>query len=335
MKSLFPAKVHIYIYLLGLIMLAVGLPLSKFLMSVSQFVLLGNWIFEGNFKAKWIALKNNKPALILCSLVLLHLLGIFYSQDLNYAFKDIRIKAPLLVLPVIFSTSFPLNKNHFHIVLKVFIAAVFISTICSIAVLSGIYNAKELLDVRGASLFISHIRFALLICVAFFISIYLFKKSETLLLKIIWTLIILWWPIFLFIIQSMTGATILFLTGLGVLLYYFIKKGSFIYTLSITAIVLITVFLGNYFYKKWSNEITPPIVQMNKTNLPLKTKYDHFYWHDTNSVITENGNLVWVYVSDDELKPLWNKKSKIAYDSKDKKGNEIKLVLVRFLHYKG
>ena len=110
-KSLLSEKYHTYVYIFALILLVIGMPLSKFLMSLSQIILVCNWILEGGLKAKMIAFKNNKAALILSSLVLVHFIGLLYTSDFDYAFKDIRIKAPLLILPLIFSTSKVLSET--------------------------------------------------------------------------------------------------------------------------------------------------------------------------------------------------------------------------------
>jgi hypothetical protein len=110
MRSLLPAKYHYYIYIFSLILLAAGLPLSKFLMSLSQIILFCNWLLSGDLKAKFVSFFNNKPALVLCSLLILHLCGLLYTSDFYYALNDIRIKLPLLLLPIVLSTSPPLEN---------------------------------------------------------------------------------------------------------------------------------------------------------------------------------------------------------------------------------
>src|ERR1700751_2082903 len=100
MKSLLPQNFHFYIYIFALLLLAIGLPLSKYLMSLSQLILLGNWILEGNLKSKFILFWKNKPAFVLSSLLFLHFLGLIYTSDFGYALNDIRIKLPLFALPL-------------------------------------------------------------------------------------------------------------------------------------------------------------------------------------------------------------------------------------------
>ena len=335
MRSLFPIKIHTSIYVFALCLLAIGIPVSKFLMSLSQLILLGNWILEGNHKEKFKAFIKNKPALVLCSLLFLHFIGLIYTSDFKYAFNDIRIKAPLFVLPLILSTSKPLPEKYFHLVLKLLVASVFFSTLVSVAVLLGIYK-KELNDIRGISIFISHIRFALLICMSFYSSVYFFKKSTTIINKLFLFLLILWWPFFLLIMQSLTGLGILVISAMCVGVFYSVryKKGK--YKLAIlSAIVSTCIFIGFELYEM-KKEVFIKTKEIDLSNLPEKTRHGHYYYHDQkSSLYTENGNLVWVYICYDELEPLWNKRSTLDFNSVDRKGNYLQVALVRFLASKG
>jgi hypothetical protein len=51
--------------------------------------------------------------------------------------------------------------------------------------------------------------------------------------------------------------------------------------------------------------------------------------------MTENGNLVTIYISNYELKKEWEKRSKLQYDSLDKKNNLLKFTLYRYMASKG
>src|SRR5688572_1489290 len=149
------------VFYFGLILIVVGLPLSVFLISLAQFILIGSWLLEGDLKNKLNKFLHNTPALLFTSLILLHLLGLLYTTDFNYALNDIRIKAPLLVLPLLLSTTKPLSEKRLNTLLYVFVSAVLTGTFISTAVITGFIN-KEITDIRQASLFISHIRFSLL-----------------------------------------------------------------------------------------------------------------------------------------------------------------------------
>jgi hypothetical protein len=99
---MFSEKAHRYIYLFGLCSLAFGMMMGTVPTSVPQFILLGNWLIEGDFKQKWQQLKINKLFWIVSSLFFAHVFGLIYTQNFNEGLNDVRIKLPLLFLPLIF-----------------------------------------------------------------------------------------------------------------------------------------------------------------------------------------------------------------------------------------
>lgn len=333
MKSVFPEKYHRYIYLFSLFLLAIGLPISNFFMSLSQIIIICNWVLEGNLKNKLSAFFQNKTALILSSIFLLHIVGLAYTSDFNYAFKDLRIKLPLLVLPLVISTSEPISAKLFNTILKTFVAAIIFGTIASMLALTGIIHHK-VVDTRSISIFISHIRFSLLICVAIFVSLYFSIKSAPLLSKTGWLTIILWLIIFLVILESLTGIAVLIITGMALTIYWLatspnrlIKFGGLFFILFILA--------GSIYYISTTINQTTEHKKINREELLLYTSRGNLYEHEINSTATENGNLIWVNFCSKELEEAWNKRSTIKFEEKDLNGNNINFTIMRFLASKG
>ncbi len=166
---------HSSIYFVGLILLIISLPLSRFSLSVAQFVIVVNWFWEAGFKSKLKSLRLNKPALVLISVYVLHVIGLLYTSDFNFAFNDLKVKAPLLILPVIIATSKPLSQKKFNLLLLFYIGAAVIASLISF----GILIFGDISDIRDISPFISHIRLSLNICLAIFFSGYfIFSKND-------------------------------------------------------------------------------------------------------------------------------------------------------------
>ncbi len=166
---------HSTIYFVGLFLLIISLPLSRFSLSVAQFVIVVNWFWEAGFKNKLTSLRLNKPALVLISLYILHAIGLIYTSDYNYAINDLKVKAPLLILPVIIATSKPLERNKFNLLVLFYIGAALVASLISF----GILIFKDISDIREISPFISHIRLSLNICLAIFFSGYFIFKNGT------------------------------------------------------------------------------------------------------------------------------------------------------------
>ena len=157
-------------YFVGLAMMAIGLTLSPFLMSLAQFWLAGIWVIDGivnkDFKEKWCRFKRNWIAWLLVSLYLLHVVGLIYTSDFQYAFKDLRVKLPLLILPFVLSSMKPLERKQYDLLLNIYVLSVFVATWFSFAH----YLRHDYQDVREISHFISHIRFCLQIVFCIFIT---------------------------------------------------------------------------------------------------------------------------------------------------------------------
>jgi len=312
--------------------MVIALPLSKFLMSVAQFILVINYLAEGKYREKIQSLIKNKPALIIVSLFVLHVAGLIYTSDFDYGWKDIRTKLPILALTVIIATSKVLDSRKFKYLILIFTGAVLFGTIYSTYILI----IKPIIDIREISVFISHIRFSLNIDLAIFILAFLIIKDKniSILHKSILTSIALWMFVFLFLSESMTGLTILLLTAFILLIYYLIKRSNIYlgitFVLAVIAIVIIsTVSLKN---------IIDEVYHINPTDfskLDEHTPYGTRYEHDTLRTSVENGNYVWINISMPELRDAWNKRSEIDFDSLDKKSQHISYTLIRFLTSKG
>ncbi len=317
------------IYLSGIFLLVIALPLSMFLMSISQFILLGAWILEGNIKEKIKQVFTHPVFLVLAGVYLLHLVGLIYTTDFEYAFRDIRIKLPLLLLPLIFISSKPLEQKHFYLTLKLFIAAVITSSLISIMVYAGIIH-KELYDIRDISIFISHIRLALLVCVAIACCIYFLKIYTSFLLKLIFVLIIIYFTGFLLLLESLTGLSVLVCLLVYTAWTYYNKQSPVIMRVGLMFLSMIVSFTSYKIYKYVFVDSLKE-TSVNYSELPAYTALGNPYTHDTLSKDLENGHLVWIKICEKELDSAWNSRSKLSYRGKDERGQDIKYTLIRFL----
>jgi hypothetical protein len=321
------------LYFAGLILLVASLPLSVFMMSVSQFMIAGAWLIDGNISSKLRKFLKCKPALAISSVFLLHLIGLFFTTDFNYAFKDIRIKLPLLILPLIISTGPALSAFRFRMILVATITGVVISSFISMAVLAG-FTFVPVNDIRDISIFISHIRLALLVCISVFASLWLayyYKDRKPVILLM--SFIIAWLIMFLFILESLTGIFVLFTT----LIFFLIKlslstsKGYLKYFPVVIAVLLTS---GIYFYINSINDKILAKENIKLTSLDSLTSSGRRYVHYV-SEDYENGHHIWSYICEPELEQEWNQLSRLKYDGKDLRGQDLQHTLIRFLASKG
>lgn len=321
-------KAH-HIFFIGVVLLVAALPLSMFVMSVSQFVIIGSWLLSGNIIQKFKQAFTNKLVLITTGVFFIHVIGLLWTTDFTYAFKDLRIKLPLLALPVIFSTSSPFSKKEFALILKLFIAATFSSTLISLCVYLG-FISKHVTDIREISIFISHIRLSLLVCMAVFALawFYMQQQQKTNTLKVTITVLIIWFLFFLILLESVTGIGILLLVMVIFSFGKIISQRKFVYLAIITPALLGGLFTG---LKYW-NSIYKNVSRVTEQSaFEQKTINGNPYAHQIEKRDSENGYLVYWNICESELEPAWNNRSSLSYNGLDNKGNELKYTLWRYM----
>ncbi len=332
-----------------MVLLAVSMPLSEFGMSVSQFLLLGFWAWEGadtskyhvkngltrilsalgeNLGRKFRSAWSNKTLTTFLLIYFVHVAGILYSTNLQYALADIRVKLPLLSLPVIFATSEKLSAKRVHSLLLWFCLAVIAGSLISVYVLL----TRDLADPREMSIYISHIRFALLISLSVFILFYfLLWTDKGRGYKLLTIVAIVWLMVFLLLLKSMTGVIITVLTAWILILVYSFGRRKL--GISLLILTLSGIVAGGLNMR----EIYLDLTIADKTVLQEIEKYTpsgNVYLHDTLNFGIENGRFVGLYISEKELREEWNKRSYMPYDSLDAKGQILKYTLIRYLHSK-
>jgi len=327
---------HDNIYFAGLILLGICLPLSKFGMSVAIFILLGNWILEGDFKRKQRILQQRNSILIFSTLILVHLIWLLNTTDFQYAFKDIRIKSPLLALPLIMGTSRSVTTGQLKTIILFFVAGVTVGSLVSSFILLG-YSGEAIDDIRDISVFISHIRFSLLINIAIFslgYLLYAFHKQNKKIEIIAYSILLVWLVVFVFILQSLTGILILLIVGFVFSLIMIRRLTNFMlkYFLIIALVTLPLIIIAL---------ISRAIIQFYRIDEPDPESVAQFtangnpYEHNFQNKQVENGNYIWMYVCEKELAEEWNNRSGYDYTGLDEREQYLKYTLIRYLTSKG
>lgn len=321
------------VFLFGLILIAVGMPLSRFLVSISYFVLLANWLVERNFISKWNTLKTSKTFWAFVGIYLFYVIGLLWSTDYAYGLKDLKTKLPMLWLPVLFFTSPPLQKKEYHVVMHFFVLACITASFCSLAAYFGILH-KRVHNVRDISLFESHIRFSLMIVISLLYLFFSFIKPVLIKQKLVYFLVAGWLLFFLVFLQSFTGLVILgILASVGIIVFLFSRESVLLKTSFLIIVisgVLYSLYLVRDEYKKLYS-----VNEIDLKALPKQTTNGNIYLNDTIYKFTENGNYVYILICDDELKKEWNKKSQLNFDSSDNKKNNLRHTIVRYMTSKG
>ena len=342
-------------YLLGLLMVAVGLTISPFLMGMSQFWLVLVWLVDGivskDFKNKLSRFWQNKAAVLLVAFYLMHVVGLLWTSDFEYALKDLRVKLPILVMPFVLSSMGPLDRKRFDLVMLVYVLSVFIATLFS----SVTYWRHDYEDVREISHFISHIRFCLNIvfCIAI-IGWYMVKTkvpesfqkvegpskvrfpvpafSTKFAINRYLQFFLLFWLVYqIYILESLSGYVILGAVVLVTAVYAFLQwKKSRVWHIAVgggaLAIMVAVTLLAIHFVR--------PMLKVEPVDfaaLEKKTALGNDYWHDTVYNPVEDGKYVGLYYCKKEMQEAWPQRSTLPFDGTTSNGENLEATLSRYL----
>jgi O-antigen ligase len=352
-------------YLLGLLMVAVGLTLSPFLMGMSQFWLVIVWVVDGivgnrdenvipregsagkdgiyfrhDFRHKFARFWHNTPAVFLVAFYLMHVVGLLWTTDFEYAMKDLRVKLPILLMPIVLSGMEPLDRKRFNIVMLVYVLSVFVSTLFS----SVSYWRHDYEDIREISHFISHIRFCLNIvfCIAI-IGYYIFKMRVSrgngvpaFGIKVAVNQFLMWFLLFWFVYQiyifeSLSGYVILAAVVIVSLVYAFLQwKKSRGWHIAVAVMAFLVVAAAFFVVQ---HEVKPmlKVEPVDFATLEQKTAQGNDYWHDTIHNPVEDGKYVGLYYCRKELQEAWSQRSVMAFEGTTENGENLEATLARYL----
>lgn len=350
-------------YVLGLMMMAVGLTLSPFLMGMSQFWLVIIWVFEGfytkSFKNKLSRFWHNKAAVLLVAFYLMHVVGLLYTSDFQYALKDLRVKLPILVLSIVLSSMPSLERKRFDQVMLVYVLSVFVATIFS----SVSYWRHDYEDVREISHFISHIRFCLNIvfCIAiifWYIATTKIPKPEAArqsqsigkkatrfpvpafstrfaVNQYLQYFMVTWFVCQIYIFESLSGYVVLAAVVVVSLLYAFLhwQQGRG-WRIGIGAGAVVLLAVGITLVVHWVKPLVE-IKPVDFSTLEKKTALGNDYWHDTIHNPVEDGKYVGLYYCRKELQEAWSQRSNLPLDGITLNGENLEATLARYLTSKG
>ena len=362
-------------YLLGLLMVVVGLTLSPFLMGMSQFWLFLVWLVDGlascrhcgldpqspkhkessprmgdggslsamtdrGFKAKISRFWHNKAAVLLAAFYLMHVIGLLWTSDFQYALKDLRVKLPILVMPLVLSSMGPLDRKRFNFVMLVYVLSVFIATLFSFVS----YLRHDYDDVREISHFISHIRFCLNIVFSMaVIGYYLYRRRvskskgvpvfgpKAVLDHFLMWFLLLWFAYMIFIFESLSGYVILAAVAIVSAVYAFLQwKKSRAWHIAVGAVALTVLIVGVVLVV----HLVKPMLRVEPVDfaaLEKTTAQGNAYWHDTVYNPVEDGKFVGLYYCKKEMQEAWPQRSDLPFDGTTTNGESLEATLARYL----
>ncbi|MBP9151809.1 MAG: O-antigen ligase family protein [Flavobacteriales bacterium] len=320
----------------GMAMIVMGLPLSVFLVSVGTFVLVGNWLLEANYLKRLKQFFSDPLSLILVSIFLLFCIGMIWTENISHGLKELRVKLPLILMPLLLFTSKLPSKKRQQDLLLLFVVACMVGTVFGTARYFEVWGG-ELQNSRHISVFISHIRFGLMLAFSFFILAYfLFSKWKdwSIVERLVTVLSMIWILWFLIILEAFTayfafGAVLIF-----TLINLLLKQRNRLLKTTLSIGVLFLLIAGGFYLKSIKDNHFHEVPFDYKT-LTVKTVNGNYYTHQRDIRYRENGHRVWNFVCWDELKKEWPTRSAIDFEANDHQGQPIRFTAIRYMTSKG
>lgn len=315
------------LYFTGLAIMAIGLPVSEFLMSISVMTIAVAWLIDGPKKIQWKAFVRNKLAWSAVFLFLIPFISLLWTDNYAYGFHDLKIKLPLLLVPFLIAP-YAITEKKFYILLALLVGSTFVGSI--IVYLNYIINLDEsITNIRDKSIFISHIRFSLIIDICIFILFYAAIKWRNY-YSILAVAMGIWLIYFIFFLGSgngFIGLVVISVFGLSYLLYNSqYRKVAYALTL------LFIVFFAYVFYLVQISYKSHFVVKADSYNeyKPILKKNAGYYSLKDDFQL-ENGFYVYRNISNSELNSEWRKMSGPKFYEFDSKGQAINGTIIRYL----
>lgn len=318
-----------HVHYLALCLIAAGLPLSRFLMSLGAILLLSEWLLNKKLVQRARTAFQNPVVLLLVALYVLHLLGLLYTRDLDQGWDDLRIKLPLLLFPLVLGG----REKEVKVegIFWVFFGAFLIGSVFGYLDWKGVGSADS---AREASKFISPIRMSLMGCLSIAFALLLLLRKELPKWKSgLLGFFMVWTVFYLSVLATGISMLVLFLLFLFFVNKWRRESGSHA---PLLILIALPVLLSGYIY--WEVQDFYHVKEHplnNKDELEERTAQGNRYEHDPDDTMVENGYYQGLYICEAELKKAWDQRSDLAYEGQDLEGNELRFTLLRYMTSKG
>jgi len=240
--SLIKSKENLNQYLL--VAFSFFFPLSVFMGNLILSLIVFLWFFSGSLKSKIKEVFQNRLAILSIIFFSVHVLGLFWTEDLEWGLKIVKKMIDFLIfLPILTTIT---RKDWIHRYIYAFLLAMFISEVLSYLVWFEIVPPFHTALVDNPVPTMSHISYNPFLTIAIYLMIFLtyFSKNISMPLKIILSTMLIPFTITMFITNGRGGQIMFFvmitLTMLQIFGYKNIKAYLMIF------LILPTIFIGAY-----------------------------------------------------------------------------------------
>jgi hypothetical protein len=289
-------------------------------------LLLLNILLEADFKEYWQRIKSTRLFHWLVFLFVWHIISLLWSQNWDYGFHDVKVTLPLIVIPLVLTCKPIGSRQRLKWILGIFLATVLFSSLFNFLSYHQVFGPRYYDDIRGMSIFDSHVRYALMIVTSIIIAVQLYRWR--ILPLFLMVAIVVWLHFYTYYSQVLTGSIVL----IGIYAIYgfywlfhrsrILAFGSLFVFVGLIISALIWIFSPiTYDPEVYHKDI------LNKE----RTAEGNGYYNKPGEVSPETGKPIDIFICHKELKREWEKASTIPYYDRDSKGQYIFRTLTRYM----
>jgi hypothetical protein len=319
--------------LLGFGVLALALPLSNLFMSIGLFIAaaaaLSRIIRTIIFRNSNTWRSGNLLVLLPALIWLFTLVGGWGSDNKDHWLWDVRVKLPLVLLPLFAWLFHEVLKRNFLVIVGFFIIGV--TTACVVCFWFALNGSHSSYDMRNASVFISHIRFGLMMAMVIpllYFSTGISEAKRGLKTSLMLVFIFLFFS-YEIVTANLTGMALMITVLLFISIHYSVHSKN--RTPRIVLCFLFFILLSVSFYVRSEYISYFTIRDADETPMELSTANGEPYLKCEYPFIVEEGRVTERYIALNELDSAWEARTKISLDSRDSRGQPLRFTLIRYL----
>jgi len=322
LDRLFGRNIHDFLHLLGFATFTIGLAFGKAFMSMGMLLMIANFLLEFRFKEAITNIRANRVLLAILAFYVLLIVGLVWSIDFFSGLKELKSRLPLLAIPLIIGARPRLTNQQVKLILHLFLTSVLVTSLINFMSYNQLIGHREYSDIRGMSLFASHIRYGILIAMGIGIFIYLFLKQRK--INILYVVSVLWLLYYNYYSQILTGTMSVIMVMLATLIYIVYRWKPLVSIAFLSAFCVLGLVLALRFFHLEKHPL-------DLSKLPPLTVNGNPYKHSNIAFSEINGQPLYAYYCEEEMLGEWIKTSKLNFYRFDKQNRLLLHTLVRYM----
>lgn len=228
-----------------LIALLFFIPFSTALGSILSGIILIFWLYEAKFSKQYKQLKGNRVVVASLLFFVLHVVGLFWTADIEWGLHIVKKEWKFLALPIFM---FYVRKEHIRYYIYAFVLAMSISELVSYGIWFEQIPPFKDATVSNPTPFMTHITYNPLLAIAIYLiaSDVIFHQSHSNYKRVIYFLFLMTMTMNMFITGGRSGQVMLFVVVVLLSFQYF--SGRLIKSIITSAVLGSSVFFLAYSY---------------------------------------------------------------------------------------